>query len=147
MTVIAWDGYSIAVDRQATYTDCRVPVQKWRRLESGSVLLWSGGAGEGGLLADLYARGELESKWPEFQKTDDWTRLVVASSEKIVLYEKVPFAQVVYGPFEAWGSGFKYAMGAMWCGADAKRAVECASEFDTHCGLGVDVFELRDRPI
>lgn len=141
MTVIAWDGQSIACDRQATYGGCRMETRKYRKLDDGSILMWCGGSAQGEMLADLYARGELHEKWPKFQETDDFATLVIAKPSEVIFYEQAPFPLKAYGP-KAWGSGFKYAMAAMWCGSDAQKAVECAMHFDEGCGIGVDVFRL-----
>lgn len=45
-------------------------------------------------------------------------------------------------PFHADGSGCAIAIGAMAAGADAKRAVEIACDYDTQCGGPVHVLTL-----
>lgn len=44
-------------------------------------------------------------------------------------------------PFYAWGSGERIALGAMWAGADAARAVEIAANIDSQSGLPVRVLK------
>lgn len=42
----------------------------------------------------------------------------------------------------ALGSGAKFALGAMACGASAATAIEIAAQFDAYTGGGVDVIEV-----
>lgn len=45
---------------------------------------------------------------------------------------------------QAWGSGFRLAMGAMLAGQDALHAVETAALLDLHTGSPFMSFKLRD---
>lgn len=47
-------------------------------------------------------------------------------------------------PYRAWGTGEKFALAAMWMGADAKKAVEAAMAFDTLCGGKVTVMKRNE---
>lgn len=142
MTVITWDGKTLAADKQGTTSDMRVVVTKIKRLPSGAVVAWCG-TQEGGLeMAQWYVGGADPTKWPAAQSAPDWTRLVVAENGKVVYFETRPIPQPLKEPFHAWGSGRDYAMGALAMGADAKKAVEITSQFCTTCGMGVDSFEV-----
>jgi hypothetical protein len=95
---------------------------------------------------------------PEFQKTDDWTRLIVVKvgnivqcdacfgvgsrSTSVFFFERVPYPLIPDSLCCAWGSGAEYAMAAMAMGADARKAVEIAGRFSITCGLGVDAFDV-----
>ena len=148
MSVVAWDGKTLAADRQATNADMRVKVSKAMRLQSGSIAAFTGDLEQGLILVRWYQDGACRDKWPAFQRSSDWTRLIIAdrydqSSSVVLIYEKEPEPQTFDERFMAWGSGRDLAMGAMAMGADAKRAVEIASMYNVYCGGGVDVFDLR----
>lgn len=145
MSVIAWDGKTLAVDRQLTCADIRLTGTKCRKLANGEVVAWTGGIEYGMILARWYEQGADPLKWPAFQRTDEWSRLIVCQPSQVVEFEKEPEPQLVEEPFCAWGSGRDFAMGAMAMGATARRAVEVACRFNIHCGMGVDVFPIRRR--
>lgn len=48
MSVIVWDGETLAADRQATCAGLRYTAQKIGRLEDGSLLAWTGQQDTGG---------------------------------------------------------------------------------------------------
>lgn len=142
MSIVAWDGHILAADRQVTCGDMKVRGSKMRRLPSGSVLAWTGNQDCGLILSCWYENGADIDKWPEFQKLDNWTRLIVADRTGIFYYEQHPVSQRVLEPFLAFGSGRDYAMGALEMGANAVQAVEVASRFDIYSGLGVESYEV-----
>lgn len=143
MSVIAWDGKTLAVDKQATCSAMPSTVSKARRLPNGEIVAWTGDQEQGLVLADWYETGAHVSNWPEFQKDrEHWARLVVAGPSGIRFYEQFPVEQVENDPFQAFGSGRDYAMGALAMGATAEQAVLVASRFNIHCGMGVDVFHV-----
>lgn len=146
MTVIAWDGHTLATDKQATNCGMAFTVTKSMKLETGEVLTWCGNADSGLMVAEWYKKGADPEKWPECQKDkDDWCTLVVLKDGKIFFYEKRPVAMEFQDKFMAWGSGRDYAIGAMAKGASAVEAVHIASRFDTGCGCGVDSYGIADR--
>jgi len=142
MSVIAWDGKTIAADKSSTCCEMRAPVTKILRLKSGDVVAWTGGQEQGMALAEWYENGADRTTWPEFQKGDDWTRLIVASKAGVFEFERLPFPQKIESPFRAWGSGRDFAMGAMAMGADASTAVIVATTYNIHCGCGLDAFDI-----
>lgn len=153
MSIVAWDGKSIATDRLATNSEMRMEAAKSRRLSSGIVLAWTGDISSGMAMAEwferkLSANGEGVPAFPGCQGDKDrWARLIVASREGCFFYEQEPIEVPVLGKFMAWGSGRDYAMGAMAMGASAKEAVEVASRFCVSCGFGVDVYDLGVYPM
>lgn len=145
MSVIAWDGKTIAADTMQVCADMRSAASKLMRvhtLAGFDVIGWCGDNEQGLLLARWYQEGADPGKWPEFQKTDSWTRLVVASRAGLSFFEKLPVAQVVRDPYMAFGSGRDYAMGAMAMGATAAQAVECAIKHCISTGGTVQSFAL-----
>lgn len=140
MSVVVWDGKTLAADRQASCGDLRMLTCKIRRLPSGEVVAWTGEVSTGMILADWYERGAKPEEWPKFQEGENWSRLIVASPGKLVTYEGGPYpvAIPVLEKKAAFGSGRDFALGAMAWGADAEGAVTVASHFCASCGLGVD---------
>jgi ATP-dependent protease HslVU (ClpYQ) peptidase subunit len=143
MTVIAYDGTSIATDRQSTSGGLKTLITKSMRLKDGTVLAVAGPTATGLLLMDLYKKKQLIRKWPETQDKNDFAILVVARKGKVVFYEYQSTAIPVQTPIFAWGAGREIAIGAMAFGATAEQAVQIASKWDNTCGLGVDNYRLR----
>ena len=141
MSVVVWDGKTLAADRQATCGDLRMETSKMRKLSSGAIVAWTGSINCGLALAKWYESGAAPSEWPDFQKGDKWSRLVVVEGGEAFTYEDLPIPIPVLGLFAAWGSGSDFALGALALGADARRAVEIASRFCVSCGMGVDALD------
>ncbi len=144
MSVIAWDGKMLAADKQATSQGLIVTTTKIRRVANGSIIAFEGDIDRGLVLAKWYEDGCDESKWPSFQKDkDDWTRLVLATTDGIFNYEREPIPIRIESSIMAWGQGRDFAIAAMHMGKNASEAVLFASKFTTGCGCGVNAFELN----
>ena len=156
MTTIAWRDQTLAADRLANSGDVTRLTTKLRLLKDAqnkvwAVVAWVGTEAQGLTLADWYNDGTVhadQQDWPDFQKTEEWTRLIVmkwmASKHRvsIVEYEKLPIGIEVSQDNQcwAWGSGREFALGAMAHGASPVEAVEIASRFDPFSGGGVDEY-------
>jgi hypothetical protein len=143
MSVVAWDGRFLAADRCIISSGMRQFGSKMiaTRIKDKptTVIAWTGNHSQGIALARWYLGGEEPKKWPAFQSSDDWTRLIVASEGDVWCYEQLPEKIGVDDEFSAWGSGRDYAMGAMHMRASAKEAVEAACAFDINCWFGAEV--------
>lgn len=146
MSVIAWDGQSIAADKQMNCNGTCMRGTKARRLASGEVVAGVGNMDQCVMLFDWYEKGADPATWPAFQTSAEWSYLVVASSAGVKFYAQHPLPLTIENPFFAWGSGRDLALGAMAYGANAKEAVLVACEYESSCGLGVDVFGLMPPP-
>lgn len=142
MTVIAWDGNTIAADSLANDAGLVRIVHKLLRVNDG-VIAVTGSMDQGLELQAWFEQGADPAKWPEFQKKDDWTRLIRATREGCWWYERTPYPQRVIAPFTAFGSGRDFAIAAMHMGKSTREAVELACELTTECAGPVDVIELR----
>lgn len=142
MSVVAWDGKTLAADKRLMQGDLGTIGSKITKLDSGEILAWAGEAGGGLALVHWFVSGRRKEDWPDRQKTDDWTRLIVVDKTGVYSYEHEPLPQTVLAPFVAWGSGRDCALGAMAMGADAIVAVRVASQFIVSCGGGVEFFEI-----
>jgi hypothetical protein len=142
MSIVVWDGKTLAADMQATCADARFKVSKMRRLDDGTVLAWAGHQDGGLAMARWYETGADPNKLPPCQK-DEWTRLIVVQpGGKVVFYEQFGYPIEVLDCPAAWGSGRDFALGALAMGADARRAVEIACQFNINCGMGVEAIDV-----
>jgi hypothetical protein len=144
MSVVAWDGKTVAADKRACLFDAAMKTTKAWLMPGGIIVATTGERGFGLAMVDWWSAGALAATWPPFQATDDWARLIVFEpGQDPYTYERQPVRQVVEDPFMAWGSGRDFAMGAMAMGANARQAVAIASQFNVYCGNGIDEFSVE----
>lgn len=148
MTCVAFDGKVLAADRQATCSDVRMLTCKIRAIEKEdglTAMAWTGTEASGLAMVEWHLAGADPEKFPESQKGDDWSRLIVVTPSDAFFYEKAPQAIKIIEPYYAWGSGRDHALGAMYVMdvPDAVKAVEAAIRWDVSCGYGVDRFRVR----
>jgi len=146
MTVVVWDGETLAADRAATDGAAQWETEKiWESVILGRRILISG-AGPVQTILDMrnwYSAGARPNKFPntQFQPTT-WCHFVVVDSSGLKRWEQ-GLNPIVHGTNKcAFGEGKDFAYGAMEMGADAVRAVEIANKFSVHCGLGVSHFKI-----
>lgn len=143
MTVIAWDGRTLAADKQSTSHGMRRTTTKIHRVSDGLLALTGGGA-HGTALLDWF-RGERDKeKWPKSPNDDDCASVIHVTRDGVFVYNGAgfPHGEPIEDGFIAFGAGRDYAMAAMYLGCDARRAVEVACVFDVGCGQGIDTLEL-----
>lgn len=142
MSIIAYDGKFIAADKLMSNGDGKSTTQKLFKINNKLFYGFTGAVDSGLLMASWYKNGAKPKEFPEIQKTDNWSRLIVFKNSDIFYYEQTPFAIPCIDKFMAWGSGRDYAIGAMAMGATAVEAVKVAIEHCSSCGIGVDSFSL-----
>jgi len=145
MTVIAWDGRTLAADKRSDYGGCIQVVTKIHR--AGGCLV--GGSGELSFvlgMVEWVRNGRDPSQFPASQRDkDDWQpTLVIEPSGRALMYERTPHPIRWEREFGAIGSGKQYALAAMRCGKTAAEAVAIASEFCPGCGNGIDALALSE---
>ena len=146
MTIIAWDGKTLAADKQGTWQGLPRTVTKIFR--AGDELVGvAGNQCEGYDMVAWVTAGCDPEKFPVNQKDEKlWAScLVILRDGKIFLYERSPNPCEIEDKFTACGSGRDYAIAAMHLGKSAREAVEIACLFDTGCGNGVDVLDLIEK--
>lgn len=137
MSVIAWDGRTLAADSQATCADMRQHCVKIQRLP-GVIVATTGQLNHHDALVTWWCAGAKAADAPAWMATDEWTRLVVVSASSVIAYERWGLPNDCSAePFFAWGSGRDFAMGALAHGATAEEAVAIACRFSINCGLPV----------
>lgn len=144
MTIVAWDGKIIASDKLCSTIDLNRTVTKIWKITDDLIISITGSLGQGLILRDWYVGGAIPEKWPKFQETDDWTRLIVVDHGNVGIYEQYPEKLINEDPFDAWGSGRDYAIGAMAAGCNAIEAVKIANQFNIYCGNGIDWFSIAN---
>lgn len=145
MSIIVWDGKTLAADRQWTAGNLiRTTTKIWRH---GDILM--GGAGtfwHMEALRNWVTNGMIPAKFPELKIKDDtvpsfW---LINRSGMVAKLEDSPYPLTCLDPFFAEGSGRDFAYGALAMGADARQAVEVACRYDYGCGGGVDILTFED---
>lgn len=144
MTVIAWDGKTLAADRQTTMGDLKSHRTKLVPHPSrpGVCVAFCGDTDLGLAMIDWFLRGATKEDFPAFQRTEKWVRLLVFGDGLPKQYLQEPFPIRCEADYWAWGSGAELAIGAMAAGVDAVRAVEIANQHCATCGFGVDHIDI-----
>lgn len=152
MTVIAWDGKTLAADKQATENGVLHQITKIRKVTKGKNKGWlianAGVAATGALLMDWFEAGSDPKSYPyEYQKMDGFGAALIAISPQGVVhkFEHLPMPIIFEDEFYAAGSGKDMAIGAMAMGADAATAVQVVCTYETECGIGIDVVHLKEE--
>jgi len=137
MTVIAWDGTTLASDRQIT-DSCRATVGKklWK-LKVGRETYLLGLSGEYGPGLEAI-HTIMESHTFDKVAKDRDVSIMVIGKNRIFELERGYAIPVLEMKVWATGSGGDYALGAMLAGKTAVEAVEIAIQLDMNSGLGVD---------
>lgn len=146
MTVIAWDGKTLAADKRASNNGLARTVTKIRRASNGALMACTGDLHAGEELMAWYEAGRVTEKYPESQKAlvEELTTLVVIEPGPVITtYGRYGARAVFEERTYACGCGRDYAVAAMHYGKDAREAVALACLFDVGCGNGIDTLELE----
>lgn len=147
MTIICWDGKTLAADKRMTAGTQVASVTKIRRLSKGRLAGMAGVVPDGFALMD-WLNGRMDPTKFTLSGDNCETEIMVIDKGSILIYGTgiglVPLS--IEEPFFAIGSGAPYALGALYCGKSARQAVEIACKFDAACGNGVDVLTLEPVP-
>lgn len=147
MTVIAWDGHTLAADKRMNSGPGAptTTIRKIRRLTNGSLVGWAGGISFCHAIVEWIEAGAdptaIEETWFEHEELAGQV-LMIAPDKSVHLYEHA-FPIELEGKFHAIGSGAPFAITAMHLGQDARKAVEITCLFDSGCGNGIDTLELE----
>jgi len=145
VTVIAWDGRTLAADKMCADDWTARRVTKIRRLRGGEVIAGASGAADRcrALMAWLDAGGE----FPAHLRTADQTHATVLAifrdGRRVALYQREPEPIWLDNDTpHAIGSGAEAALAAMHCGRTSREAVQVASLVCRGVGMGVDTLEF-----
>jgi hypothetical protein len=142
MTIVAWDGKTLAADKLGDSSGFRRTTTKIRRFDGGLF----GSAGMGSYAAHMFEwikSGARPETIPAFQLTDEYQNVLVVRNDGTVwIYAQSPYPFEMEDAFHAIGSGRDFAIATMYLGFGAVHAVHVASQFETGCGNGIDTLEL-----
>jgi len=143
MTVIAWDGRTVAADSLCRFGCYRGPMPVEKIVKRNGVVFgitdysswfdaWIG----------WYFNGQDPKEVPECKLTSGTGNfLVFKDGRAYACTYDLPYLQEVGAP-DAWGSGCEFAIGAMKAGKNAKEAVEIVIECNPDSGGPVQVIDL-----
>ena len=139
MTVLAFDGVTLAADKRASMGSTIYTTTKIFRVMNCLV----GYAGEqafGEQVLAWFKNGQRPEEFPQSQRDkEDWASLmVVKASGSVWIYERTPYPIFYQDKLVAIGRGRDYALAAMHCGKTAAEAVALTCLLDSSCGNGVD---------
>lgn len=153
MTTVAWDGTTLAADKQTTSSYIRGKGTKVYRIKmidethpyhEAIVACW----GVYDHLPELLNWFEVESadpaKYPTFQKDENESIciLMITKLREILTFTSSAYPSRREDQFVAYGSGREFALAAMHLGHCARVAIEVASYFDIYTGNGIDTLTL-----
>lgn len=144
MTVIAWDGKTLAGDKRTNFGGLHGQTTKVHRI--GACLV--GCAGNAAHIAELLEwvrAGRIPADLPKAQSDpkECVTMLLIEPDGSVAHYESSPYPIRLANRQWAIGSGRDFALAAMHLGKSAAEAVEVANALDCSCGNGVDTLTLE----
>ena len=145
MTVIAWDGKTLAADKQSTCAGYGTTVTKIHRTEAG-IVGFAGSASHARALIAWFNSGAALDRWPASRETSNWAdSLLIMPNGEVREYAGSGGGhyELVEDAFTAMGGGRDYALAAMYLGHSAEKAVQVACELDITCGKGIDTLVLE----
>jgi|TARA_R110000744_G_scaffold173945_4_gene292690 hypothetical protein len=146
MSIVVWDGTTLATDRAATDGTTKWRATKaWRHTtDAGTPLILSGVGPLQTILAmkNWMVEGADQNRFPSAQLAPLFCHFLVVSPTGLIRYEQSPLPIDHHRCKCAFGEGAPFAYGAMAMGASAAKAVEIANQHSVYCGLGVDTYNL-----
>ena len=145
MTVIAWDGKTLAADKRTNFGGLHGTTTKVHRLPDGSLVGCAGNTAQIAEVVHWLGEGAQSDKMPAIQRDpkECVSALVIRPDGKVLQYENTPYPLLLENRKWAIGSGRDFAVTAMHLGRDAREAVENASIIDSGCGNGVDALTFE----
>lgn len=148
MTVIAWDGRTLAADKQNTCHGYASAVTKVYLVPGGRVG-FAGNAYHAMELLAWFNAGRPADAWPAPADRNDCADALFVDDERSELWlycGQSAYGQRLEDTYTAMGCGRDYALAALHLGKTAREAVDVACALDVRCGCGVDVLELQPSP-
>lgn len=148
MSVIAWDGKTLAADRRmSSGTNKSAVIRKVARLPDGCIMGWCGGIAYASAFLNWMLAGadpdSFETDWAERDGFEVYA-LKIDPAGGLWLYDGYHTPIELHNKQYAIGSGAPYAEAAMYLGCDAVKAVEVACAHDAGCGNGIDTLTLEE---
>src|SRR3954469_12718510 len=128
MTVIAWDGKTLAADRRSVVSGTiRGTTKISRHPERRELIAITGSLSDGLEVRNWYLSGAVPESFPATcRQAENFSRLIVIREDGVFGYEGAPIPIKFDDQRVAYGSGADFAMAAMHLGRDAVEAVQVA---------------------
>lgn len=144
MTIIAWDGKTLAADKMACLVDHGAKTTKIFPVAESSYAAIAGDHAKCLELVQWIKDGAERERFPKQDREDSVKVIVATKGEKTIkLYENTPDPIVFEDDYLAWGSGRDYALAALFLGKTSAIAVSVANSLCTSCGLGIDSVKIN----
>jgi ATP-dependent protease HslVU (ClpYQ) peptidase subunit len=141
VTVIVWDGKTLAADKRSTLANLPHTTTKIARAGDGSLIGVAGDTTMCRKLREWYLAGADKDKYPDPDNKCDM--VVITPDKRVLLFMSVAEPVQIEDEWFVTGSGRDFALSALHFGCDASKAVEFASRLDVTCGNGVDALTLE----
>lgn len=144
MTVIAWDGKTLAADKRMGTEYPRLTT-KIHCTPTGDELVGICGFMDHGLhLFQWYIQGRDPATFPTLQADEEKNSelIIIRPDRTIWSLRGAPLPFRIENETHAVGSGRDFAAAAMYLGHSAREAVEVAIALCGSCGGGIDTLEL-----
>jgi ATP-dependent protease HslVU (ClpYQ) peptidase subunit len=144
MSVVVWDGTTLAADKQGTYGDTKITVTKIRKVKLNGHVCLIGAVGcinTCNELMNWFQTGADPKTFPgEFMKDNETSASMVVIDDKrrIFSYDTGPTPFLVEDRYYATGSGKDIANAALAMKKTAKDAVALTNRLSISCGMGID---------
>ncbi|MDB4876446.1 MAG: hypothetical protein JWM41_2892 [Gemmatimonadetes bacterium] len=147
MTVIAWDGATLAADKRMSMGCHFNTVTKV--FAAGEYLIgFTGSAKYMGAFLAWVESGASADAYPKCSDDDGGIHaLAVRRDGSVWKFEGTAYPVRIEDQHAAAGTGRDYARAAMHLGKSAREAVEIACLFDENCGNGVDTLAFASSPL
>lgn len=143
MTVIAWDGTTLAADKLSNNNGYGSSTIKIHRV-GDYLTAFTGIHAQGMEMLEWFRQGADPTKFPPLQRNaDDYSSLITISRNGTIFrYERSPQPIMLFDRQYAAGAGRDFALMAMRLGQNARTAVLLTNELCLDCGKGVDVLSF-----
>lgn len=142
MTVIAWDGRTLAADKRATTGGGIVRTVTKIERHGDALLAITGGWDVGAEMRAWWKAGAVPADFPPKAREDVSTLIVIRAGGRVETFSSGPYSMPFDAARCAFGSGRDFAEAAMYLGRTAEEAVRVACAFQSDCGNGVDTLRL-----
>lgn len=146
MTVVAWDGKTLAADKRATNCGMIYSVQKIMRIDRDTLAGISGHLGHGLAVCAWLKAGRDVATFPKAEKDDQAFVMVIHRDGRIERFEGIALPILVEARTHVIGSGRDFALAALHLGCDAVEAVGVASALSSECGNGINTLQFEQAP-
>ena len=144
--MIAWDGHTLASDRQISWGDTVYSATKIFKF--GDLLIGCAGDQDYSVqITNWVINGRINADFPISQQDEKHSVdciVIEKESGAVYRYGKTPHPIYFEDKFIAIGNGMDFALAAMHCGKNSHDAVEIAIMLCNGCGCGVDTLTFDD---